>query len=71
MSPKTLIALGILFIVIGLLWHFGLLKSFPFGRLPGDIAIEKEHSRFYFPITSSIILSIALSALIYLLQKFK
>ncbi|HHD84230.1 MAG TPA: DUF2905 domain-containing protein, partial [Campylobacteraceae bacterium] len=43
---------------------------FNLGRLPGDIAIQKENFSFYFPITTSILLSIVLSMLFYLFDKF-
>lgn len=68
---KALILIGIVFIVAGLLWHFNAFKGLPLGRLPGDIVIERETSRFYFPITTSILLSVLLSFLLYLFQKFK
>ncbi len=59
---KLFIAVGILFIIIGALMVFGV-KLF---KLPGDIYIEKENFSFYFPITTSIILSIILSVIFYL-----
>jgi membrane protein implicated in regulation of membrane protease activity len=67
--PGTwLIAAGIVLIIIGVLANSGLLGWF--GRLPGDIRIEREHMRFYFPITTMILLSVLLSALLYLFRKF-
>jgi hypothetical protein len=39
------------------------------GRLPGDIAVEREGFRFYFPITTSILISIAVSLILYLLRR--
>lgn len=67
---KVLIGLGIVLIIVGLLLHFELLKNFPLGRLPGDIAIENENSKFYFPLTTSILLSIVLSLVMYIIRKF-
>jgi membrane protein implicated in regulation of membrane protease activity len=68
-EPGTwLIVGGIVLIIIGLLANSGLLGWF--GRLPGDIRIEREHLRFYFPITTMILLSVLLSALLYLFRKF-
>ena len=64
---KILIGLGILLIITGLLWPL-ILKS-GLGRLPGDIAVEKENVRFYFPIMSSLIISILLSLLIWLFMR--
>lgn len=72
MNPiaKVLIVGGIVLIVLGVLWQVGG-KSIPFGRLPGDIVIEKENFRFYFPIVTCIVLSIVLSAVVYIVRLFK
>ena len=64
---RTLIILGVVLIVLGLLWPW-LIKMGWF-RLPGDIAIEKENVRFYFPITTMIIISIILSVIFWLFRK--
>ncbi|GGA40365.1 hypothetical protein GCM10007416_11670 [Kroppenstedtia guangzhouensis] len=68
--PKMLIFLGILLVVFGLLWHFGG-RFFNLGRLPGDIVIEKENFKFYFPLMTSILISVALSLLLYLFRLFR
>ncbi len=60
---KLFIFLGIVLIFIGLFIQF-------VGRLPGDIYVKKENFTFYFPITTSIVLSIALSFLLYLFSRF-
>ena len=60
---KVLIFIGLLLIVIGLFVTF-------VGRLPGDIYIKKENFVFYFPITTSIVLSVVLSFLLYLFSRF-
>lgn len=65
---KILIGLGILTILIGLWWEFSG-KGFPLGKLPGDIHIKKENFSFYFPITSSIVISIILGLILKLLKK--
>ena len=65
---RTLIIIGILFIVAGLLWP--LIQKFGLGRLPGDIVIENENSRFYFPIVTGLIISVVLSLLFWLFRKF-
>ncbi len=67
--PKLLIAAGVLLIVLGLLaWAFqGRLGWL--GRLPGDIRIERENFRFYFPVTTMILLSLALSAVLWLVRR--
>lgn len=66
---KWLIVAGCLLLAAGVLLHFfpGLFSWF--GRLPGDIRIESERSRFYFPIVSMIILSIVLSVIINLFRR--
>lgn len=70
MNPvaKSLIILGVVLIAVGLLWQFTGGKI-PLGRLPGDIRIESEHSKFYFPITTSILLSAVLSLILYFFRK--
>lgn len=72
MNPiaKLFIIGGIVLIIVGLLWQFGG-RFLPFGRLPGDITVEKENFKFYFPLTTSIIVSIVLSLIFYLLQRGK
>ena len=65
---NVLIVSGIALIVIGLLAKYGLMGWF--GHLPGDIRIKSEHGAFYFPLTTMILVSIALSVLINLLRKF-
>jgi hypothetical protein len=51
----------------GVLIYFGALSWF--GRLPGDIRIEREHTRIYVPITSMLLVSAALSILMYLIGR--
>ncbi|WP_126427912.1 DUF2905 domain-containing protein [Brevibacillus marinus] len=72
MNPvaKLLIVSGVVLIVIGLFWQFGG-RFLPLGRLPGDIVVEKENVRFYFPIVTCIIISILLTLGSYLFRLFK
>ena len=63
-----LVGLGVAAILVGLLVWAGWLSWF--GRLPGDIRIERENVRVYFPITSMILISIVLSLLMALLRRF-
>lgn len=69
--PRILITLGIVLVIVGLLWPYlhPLLQKVGLGRLPGDIVVEREHSRFYFPITTSIIISLIISLLLWLFRK--
>ncbi|MGN7468472.1 DUF2905 domain-containing protein [Brevibacillus sp. SAFN-007a] len=72
MNPiaKLLIIGGAVLIVIGLLWQVGG-RFLPLGRLPGDIVVEKENVKFYFPIVTCIVISIVLSLGMYLFRLFK
>ena len=62
------IIIGICVVVAGLLIYAGALAWF--GRLPGDIRVERESLRLYIPITSMLLLSLVLSLLMYLLRRF-
>ena len=65
---KILITIGIILLLAGLLWPW--LKQLGLFRLPGDIVVEKENVRFYFPITSAIIISIVISIILWIFRKF-
>lgn len=67
--PKLLMAAGAVLFLVGLIWML-VGKSIPLGRLPGDIAIEKENVRFYFPIVTCILISVVLSVVMYLVRLF-
>jgi hypothetical protein len=64
---RVLIILGIVLVVVGLTWPW--LQKLGLFRLPGDIVIERENFRFYFPITSMIILSLVISLLLWLFKR--
>ena len=68
---RFLIAAGVILVVIGLLLTWG--PRVPFlgslGRLPGDFRVERPGFRFYFPLTSSILVSIALTLLLRMFGK--
>jgi hypothetical protein len=69
MSPGTiLIALGVGLILVGLLIWSGSLSWF--GRLPGDIRIERETVRVYVPIVSMLVVSLVVSLVLYLARRF-
>ena len=63
---RTLLILGAILIATGALLYFSRL-----GRLPGDIIHRGEHSTFYFPITTSIFLSIGLTLILWLISHFR
>ena len=68
-SPgPMLIALGIGLILIGLLFWSGSMSWF--GRLPGDIRIERETVRIYVPIVSMLLVSVVVSLVLYLVRRF-
>jgi hypothetical protein len=60
---RALILLGLVFLAAGLSWPW--LSKLPWGRLPGDISVEREGFGFYFPITTSIVVSLLLSLLVW------
>lgn len=64
---RTLIIIGLIVVAVGVLWPW--LSKLPLGRLPGDIVIERENFRFYFPITTMIIVSVVVSVILWLFRK--
>lgn len=59
---RLLIALGVLLLVAGLAWPW--VSRLPWGRLPGDISIEREGFSFHFPLMTSLIVSIIISLIL-------
>jgi hypothetical protein len=65
---KALIAIGLFLVLIGLFLTFG--GKFPWlGKLPGDIRIERDNFTFYFPLGTSVLLSLILSFLFWLFRR--
>jgi len=65
---RTLIILGVVLLVVGLL--FTTVGRFtPLGRLPGDIVIRRSNSTFYFPIVTSILVSVVLTLVMWFFQR--
>ena len=64
---RALIIIGAVFLIAGLLWPF--IAKLGLGRLPGDIVIERPNFRFYFPIVTSILLSVLLTLLLALFRR--
>jgi len=64
---RGLIAVGVILVAVGIAWPW--LSRFGLGRLPGDIHVERDGFHFYFPLTTGIIVSVAVSILIWLLRR--
>jgi hypothetical protein len=68
---RILVILGIALVVIGGFIMLLGRTSLPLGRLPGDILYKGKNTTFYFPLATSILLSVVLSLLIYVIGRFK
>jgi hypothetical protein len=68
---RLLLILGIVLSAAGALLYFNARLPFRLGRLPGDIIHRGEHATFYFPIATSILLSIAVSLLLWLVSHLR
>jgi len=68
---KLLVAVGGLLVVAGLVVMLLGKSHLPLGRLPGDIVYRGKNSTFYFPLATSILLSVVLSLLLYFLSHFR
>jgi hypothetical protein len=64
---RFLIVLGLVILVVGLLWPY--LSKLGLGRLPGDIVIERENTRFYFPLVTCLLLSMVLSLILWVANR--
>ena len=64
---RIIIGLGILLILVGLLWP--LIKKSGLGHLPGDFIIRKGNFTFYFPLTTSIIISLIIMIILWLMNR--
>jgi hypothetical protein len=69
-TGKYIIVFGVLIVLAGIIIYFFHDKLHWIGRLPGDIRIEKENARFYFPITTMIVFSLVVTLLVNLIKKF-
>lgn len=68
-TGKYIILAGVLVVIAGVIIYFFHDKLHWIGRLPGDIRVEKEHFRFYFPITTMIVLSVVLSGMLWVVKR--
>ena len=64
---RLLIVIGLVLLLAGIAWP--LLSRIGLGRLPGDIVIERGSTSFYFPLVTCIVISVVLSALMWLLNR--
>ena len=64
---RLLIVLGVILIAAGVAWPW--LAKLGLGRLPGDIRIEREGYSFFFPITTGLVISAAITLVLWLLRK--
>lgn len=64
---KLLILAGLVLVAVGIVWVVG--ERFGLGRLPGDFMIERGNVRFYFPLMTSLIVSVVLSLVLWLFMR--
>ena len=68
---RMLLLFGALLMLVGAVFYFGGKLPFRLGRLPGDISYKSEHTSFYFPVATCIVISIALSLVAWLFNHFR
>ena len=68
---RLLLFAGAMFLLLGVLFYFGPKFPLRLGRLPGDISYRGEHSTFYFPIASCLLVSVAISLVLWLVNHFR
>jgi hypothetical protein len=68
---RTLLFLGGLLAIVGALLYFGGNLPFRLGKLPGDIVHRGEHTTFYFPVVTCLVLSLAFSLVFWLFSHFR
>jgi hypothetical protein len=66
---RSLIALGIVIVALGLILTLGEKLPIRFGRLPGDIVIRGKNSAFYFPLATCLLVSVVLSFVMWLFSR--
>ena len=68
---RVLLTLGGLLVLVGAFFYFGGKLPFRLGRLPGDMVHEGEHSTFYFPIVTCLVLSVGLSFVLWVIAHLR
>jgi hypothetical protein len=64
---RAIIFLGLVIVAIGLAWPW--LAKLPIGRLPGDFVVDRPGLKFFFPLTTMIVVSVVLSVLLWLFRR--
>jgi hypothetical protein len=64
---KILIIAGLILLIVGILWSW--LGALPLGRLPGDIIINRPNMKIYLPVTTMIVISLAISLILWLFRR--
>ena len=67
---KILIGVGVLLVLVGIAVTLANKTGLPLGRLPGDIIYRGKNTTFYFPLVTCILLSVVLSLVMWLIQRF-
>jgi hypothetical protein len=68
---RLLLSVGAMFIIIGTLFYFSAKLPLRLGRLPGDIIHRGQHGTFYFPLVSCLLISVAVSLILWLVNHFR
>jgi uncharacterized membrane protein len=69
-TGKWVIIIGLLIVLAGVIIYFFHDKLNWIGRLPGDIRVEKENFKFYFPLATMIVISLLLTLIVNIIRKF-
>lgn len=67
---KVIIGIGVLLVLAGAIYYWAGERLGWLGRLPGDIRIERENFRFYFPITTMLLISVLLNVIVRIVKRF-
>jgi hypothetical protein len=68
---RTLLIMGAISVVVGGLFFFGVRLPFRLGRLPGDVVHRGEHTTFYFPIVTCLVISVVVSILLWFFSNLR
>jgi hypothetical protein len=68
---KLLIGLGLVLVIVGVLVMVAGRVNLPLGRLPGDIVYRGKNTTFYFPLATSVVVSVVLSIVMYLVRRWR